>query len=260
MNQEATKLEDLCEACCDSKWPGILVPVNAEQDRFEVQRCDECDLYPDDVAAAHYLSVFLFGFGLFTWVTVDDGIHRPYFPFVADKFEGIVKEKVSGRRLEPPTWSWRCVIFEVTRAPLHPRCVNPAPVVGAQVIVGKHLVQPFSSDPVLNFRGGGWTDEEGKAYVWVPRLEHDEKRACITIPGDDLDGGYVEFLDEEEIPVRLHHNHQPSELDDYIELFGKLDHYEAVKELRRLWTEARELRQELAWRAYGDAVVVARGR
>lgn len=47
-----------CESCCSSTVPGVLLPCDASdrepsRDGFvQVERCDECDRYEDDVAAA----------------------------------------------------------------------------------------------------------------------------------------------------------------------------------------------------------------
>ena len=50
----ARTVADLCEACATALVPGVLYPMRTDErdDHAYVERCDECALFVDDVAAA----------------------------------------------------------------------------------------------------------------------------------------------------------------------------------------------------------------
>lgn len=52
----AVRSEPICESCKHTRYPGIIWPIDYNDGRAWIQRCDECDLFAGDHEAAYFLS------------------------------------------------------------------------------------------------------------------------------------------------------------------------------------------------------------
>jgi hypothetical protein len=78
----------ICSLCINSKYPGILWPTKNDSGYAWIQRCDDCDLFVSDRAAACFLSAV-------TGLPIKLGEHHPGIEIYYTPIEGSLVESMA---------------------------------------------------------------------------------------------------------------------------------------------------------------------